>query len=872
MTVKKLLLIDGSNLMFRAYYATAYSGNLMKNSHGEYTNAVFGMANMLNLILKEEFTHILVAFDKGKSTYRHKEYEDYKAGRKPMPDEFRQQLPLIREITEKLGIFIHESEDLEADDIIGILTKKYYDEFDDIEIISNDKDLYQLLNHKVNMRISKRGLEPEKIFTEKDLMNELGITPAQVPDLKGLMGDSSDNLPGIPGVGEKTALKLLKEYETIETLLKNVNELKGKLKERVQNHGEEALKWRKLATIITDYDLGISLDDIEYNGFDEEALIEFYERLEFHTFIKRLEKIQKKESIKYTVLTNDDVIEEALDDNGYIILEAFKDNYHQAEKLGLAVVIKDQYYFIPYETLLKSKAAITYLESHAFEKYTFDLKKTQVLLKQDGINIHNVPFDLLLAAYVINPSFTKDDFKVVVSNFDYQDVPYKEDVYGKGANQKIPAPSVFQEYAVKQAIAIQSLKEELTKQLKKQNQFKLYTDVEIPLTTILGDMEFVGVRLDLEALNAFNDQLETEIESLTKSIHDDAGETFNISSPKQLGEVLFEKLELPSYKKSKTGYSTNIDVLNKLKDKHPIIDKIIRYRSITKLQSTYVKGLKESMHDDGKIHTIYKQAFTQTGRLSSIEPNLQNIPIRTELGRDLRKVFIPEENHVLLASDYSQIELRVLAHMANEQTLIKAFKDGEDIHSITGKQIFEKDEITSNERRIAKAVNFGIIYGQSAWGLSDDLGISQKDADTFINRYYKRFSGISTFMDSIIEKAKNDGYVETMFNRRRYIPEVNSRVYQQRELGKRTAMNAPLQGSAADIIKIAMVNIDRALKKEKMKTTMILQIHDELVFTVPKDEQEKAESLITKVMEDAVELKVPLTVSLAIGDNLNEAK
>lgn len=872
MTVKKLLLIDGSNLMFRAYYATAYSGNLMKNSHGEYTNAVFGMANMLNLILKEEFTHILVAFDKGKSTYRHKEYEDYKAGRKPMPDEFRQQLPLIREITEKLGIFIHESEDLEADDIIGILTKKYYDDFDDIEIISNDKDLYQLLNHKVNMRISKRGLEPEKIFTEKDLMNELGITPAQVPDLKGLMGDSSDNLPGIPGVGEKTALKLLKEYETIETLLKNVNELKGKLKERVQNHGEEALKWRKLATIITDYDLGISLDDIEYNGFDEEALIEFYERLEFHTFIKRLEKTQKKESIKYTVLTNDDVIEEALDDNGYIILEAFKDNYHQAEKLGLAVVIKDQYYFIPYETLLKSKAAITYLESHAFEKYTFDLKKTQVLLKQDGINIHNVPFDLLLAAYVINPSFTKDDFKVVVSNFDYQDVPYKEDVYGKGAKQKIPAPSVFQEYAVKQAIAIQSLKEELTKQLKKQNQFKLYTDVEIPLTTILGDMEFVGVRLDLEALNAFNDQLETEIESLTKSIHDDAGETFNISSPKQLGEVLFEKLELPSYKKSKTGYSTNIDVLNKLKDKHPIIDKIIRYRSITKLQSTYVKGLKESMHDDGKIHTIYKQAFTQTGRLSSIEPNLQNIPIRTELGRDLRKVFIPEENHVLLASDYSQIELRVLAHMANEQTLIKAFKDGEDIHSITGKQIFEKDEITSNERRIAKAVNFGIIYGQSAWGLSDDLGISQKDADTFINRYYKRFSGISTFMDSIIEKAKNDGYVETMFNRRRYIPEVNSRVYQQRELGKRTAMNAPLQGSAADIIKIAMVNIDRALKKEKMKTTMILQIHDELVFTVPKDEQEKAESLITKVMEDAVELKVPLTVSLAIGDNLNEAK
>jgi len=870
--MKKLLLIDGSNLMFRAYYATAYSGNLMQNSRGEYTNAVFGMANMLNLILKEEFSHILVAFDKGKSTYRHKEYEAYKAGRKPMPDEFREQLPLIKEITERLGIFTYETEALEADDIIGILTKKYYDDFDDIEIISNDKDLYQLLNHKVNMRISKRGLEPEKIFTEKTLDEELGIKPKQVPDLKGLMGDASDNLPGIPGVGEKTALKLIKEYGDIETLLKNVNELKGKLKERVEQHGEEALKWRKLATVITEYDLPISLKDIEYNGFDEDSLIAFYEKLEFHTFIKRLEKNNKKETVKFTVLTNDETIETALDDDAFIILEAFNDNYHNAEKLGLAVVIKDKQYFIPYETLIKSKAAKAYLESHAFEKYTFDLKKMLVMLKQDGLNVANVTFDLLLAAYVINPSYTKDDFKVVAANFDYQDVPYKEDVYGKGAKQKVPAPSVFQDYAIRQAIAVKALKDELIKTLKDQNQFKLFNDIEMPLTSILADMEYTGVRLDVEALDAFNEQLEEEITSLTDAIHEDAGETFNISSPKQLGEILFEKLDLPSYKKSKTGYSTNVDVLKKLKDKHEIIDKIIRYRTLTKLQSTYVKGLKDSLHDDGKIHTIYKQAFTQTGRLSSIEPNLQNIPIRTEIGRDLRKVFIPEENHLMLASDYSQIELRVLAHMANEQTLIKAFKADEDIHSITGKEIFEKDTITSNERRIAKAVNFGIIYGQSAWGLSDDLEISQKEADTFINRYYKKFSGISTFMDKIIEQAKDKGYVETMFNRRRYIPEVKSKIYQQRELGKRTAMNAPLQGTAADIIKIAMVQIDKALKKEKLNAKMILQIHDELVFTIPKEEEDKATKLIKKVMEEACELKVPLTVSLAVGANLDEAK
>ncbi len=872
--MRKLLLIDGSNIMFRAYYATAYSGNLMQNSKGEYTNAVFGLANMLNAIINESFTHVVVAFDKGKETFRHKEYEAYKAKRKAMPDEFRMQLDWIRELIDHLGFLQYEDEALEADDIIGSLTTQYYDDFDEIEIISNDRDLFQLLNNKVTLRLSKRGVQPEMRYTKKHLNDELNITPSQIPDLKGLMGDSSDNLPGVPGVGEKTALKLLQEYGSIETLLANQHELKGKLKERIQNHEKEAVLCKRLATIITDERLPIELHQMEYTGINQEALIDFYQRMEFHSLIKRLDTKKPSQKVIKAIEMIDD--HEALP-NSYpkesiLLLERFGDNYHLAEPLGFFVYSEDNAFYVKYQTALKSSTFVAYLTSTEHLKMTFDVKAMMVQLFKENIHLQGVQFDLLLAAYVLNPLNTKEDFKVVVQNFDYHDIPYHEEVYGKGAKQAIPTDQSIANYAYKKALAIKALEQTLKEKLKNQDQERLFYAIEMPLAKTLAKMEFRGIRVDRDALEQLDEDLGREIDLVSEKIHQHAGTQFNISSPKQLGEILFEKLALPSYKKSKTGYSTNVDVLHKLQGKHPIIEDILRYRTLTKLQSTYVKGLVSAMHDDGKIHTIYKQAFTQTGRLSSVEPNLQNIPIRTEMGRLIRKVFVPEENDRLIASDYSQIELRVLAHMADEDTLINAFNHHQDIHTMTAQEIFEKASITANERRIAKAVNFGIIYGQSAWGLSEEIGIGQKEAEAFIDRYYKKFSKIAAFMDAIIDQARDHGYVQTLLKRRRYIPEIHSKIYAQRELGKRTAMNAPIQGSAADIIKIAMVEIDRKLVEGKFDSTLILQIHDELVFNVKKHEEKAVQKLIQEVMEQALKLNVPLTVSISSGENLDDAK
>jgi DNA polymerase-1 len=870
--MKKLLLIDGSNVMFRAYYATAYSGNLMQNTHGEYTNAIFGLANMFNAIIKEEFTHVLVAFDKGKETFRHKEFEDYKAKRTAMPQEFVQQLPYVTEIVDKLGFFQYEEEALEADDIIGSMVEKFYDDFDAIEIISNDKDLFQLLNKKVTIRQSKRGVQPERSYTVDDLYEDYKLAPYQIPDLKGLMGDSSDNIPGIPGVGEKTALKLLHDYGTIEEVLKNLNELKGKLKERVSEHGKQALFCKRLATIIKQDPLeAITLDKIEYKGVKTDELIEFYQRMDFHSLIKRLDTPTESKEESFKIIKTDDDIKKTLNADGVLLLESYGDNYHKAHHLGFVYVNQKGACFIPFKEAIASKAFKDYLESD-YIKATFDLKRLYVSLLSVDLTIKNVTFDLLLAAYVLNPLNTKEDFKVIVSNFDYQDVPYYEEVYGKGAKSEIPEANNYIQYALKKAYAIKALKPTLDQMITDQGQHSLLYDIEIPLAYTLGNMEATGIKVDIDALNQLDEFLNQEISDLTESIYDDAGETFNIASPKQLGVILFEKLGLPSYKKSKTGYSTNVDVLNKLKSKHPIIEKIMLYRTLSKLQSTYVKGLSEAIFEDGMIHTIYKQAFTQTGRLSSIEPNLQNIPIRTERGREIRKVFIPNEGDILLASDYSQIELRVLAHMANEVNLIKAFKEDQDIHTITAKEIFEKDTITASDRRIAKAVNFGIIYGQSAWGLSDELGISRDEAERFIDRYYTRFSGIAGFMDSVIETAKKDGFVKTILNRRRYIPEMHSKIYAQRELGKRTAMNAPIQGSAADIIKIAMIKIESVMKEKQLKSKLILQIHDELVFNVKQDELNLMKTLVKETMEEAIDLLVPLKVNLEVGANLNDAK
>lgn len=866
--------MDGSNIMFRAYYGTAYSGNLMQNSKGQYTNAVFGFVNMMNSVLKEDFTHMLVAFDKGSKTFRHESFPDYKGGRSPMPDEFRSQIDYIHQSLDVLGVKQHEIALIEADDIIGTLAVQYYDQFDEIEIISNDKDLLQLVNDKVSLRSSKKGMQNYILYTPEALQEAMGVRPDQITDLKGLMGDASDNLPGIPGVGEKTAVKLLAAHETLEGVLDHKEEIKGKLGERIREYFEDAILCKQIATIKTDVELEFGLDDIEYKGENQEEMIDFFKELELHSLIKkfnRTHKVEKKE-FNYKIIKDPFEVDDILEDGSNVVLESYNSYYHAATPLGFGISNSKGNFFVPYDLLFTSMNFQMFLSDPKFKKNVFDVKKMSVILMKDNVYLEGIDFDLLLAAYILNPSNTKEDFRVIVSNFEYDQVSYLEEVYGKGRKYLIPEVETYAMYACKKAFAIGELKERLESELKENKQYDLFKEIELPLAFVLADMEFTGISVDMSKLKSLNTNIKEKIDVLTTEIIELAGYEFNISSPKQLGEVLFDKLQLPFAKKTKTGYSTNVDVLNKLLGYHPIIEKIMLYRTLTKLYSTYVVGLENAVLGDGKIHTIYRQAFTSTGRLSSVEPNLQNIPIRYEEGREIRKVFVPTLGTKLLASDYSQIELRVLAHMAEEKVLIEAFKNKEDIHTKTAKQIFDKEKITSLERRQAKAVNFGIIYGQTSFGLSEEINITPKDAKRFIEKYYETFPGIKKFMDQVVEDATSNGYAETIYNRRRYLPELHSSVYMQREAGKRNAMNAPIQGSAADIIKIAMIRIYNEMKKRKLRSKLLLQIHDELVFDVHQDEVEEMETLVRDTMEQCVSLKVPLVVDQAFGDNLYDTK
>ncbi|MCK5761852.1 MAG: DNA polymerase I, partial [Candidatus Izimaplasma sp.] len=616
------------------------------------------------------------------------------------------------------------------------------------------------------------------------------------------------------------------------------------------------------------------LEDVLYNGVLEDKMLEFFKELELHSLIKKFNKKSNVvlEQLNYEIIDDVYKLDKLLINDSFLVLETFNPYYHEAETLGFGLVNKFGNFFIPYDIVHQSLSMQMYLSDESIKKNVFNAKMMEVVLKRDGYELKGVEFDLLLAAYILNPNNTKEDFRVIVTNFDYDNVPYLEEVYQKGVKYSIPPMEKYGEYAVKKAIAIKNLKEELLKDLTSNKQLSLLNDMELPLASILAHMEFEGINVNRQKLESLNHDIKGKIDAITKEIYSLAGFEFNIASPKQLGEVLFDKLQLPFAKKTKTGYSTNVDVLNKLKTYHPIIEKVMTFRTLSKLYSTYIVGLENAILGDGKIHTIYRQAFTSTGRLSSVEPNLQNIPIRYPEGREIRKVFIPRDDNSLLASDYSQIELRVLAHMANETTLIEAFKNNEDIHKKTAQQIFDKEEISTLERRQAKAVNFGIIYGQSAWGLSEEINISPKDAERFIAKYYQTFSEIKIFMDKVVKDATNLGYASTLLNRRRYLPELRSSVYMQREAGKRNAMNAPIQGTAADIMKIAMIQIFNEMKKRKLKSRMLLQIHDELVFDVYPDELDTMDNLVKEVMENCIDLLVPLKVDQSFGKNLYETK
>lgn len=862
--MEKIILVDGNNLLFRSYYATAYNGNFMKNSKGFPTNALFGFSNMINkIILEEKPTYILVAFDKGK-TFRHEKYSEYKAGRIEMPDELRLQFPIAKKLLELMGIKYYEIENYEADDIIGTFSKfcdntKYIG-----TIISSDKDLLQLITDSVDIKLLKSKdyirYNPESFY------EEYKIKPINIIDLKSLMGDSSDNIKGVKGIGEKTALKLLQEYKTLNGIYENIDKISGKTKEKLIDGKNDAYISYELATIVTNVPIEISIDDIKYKG-NQAGLNDLYEELEFYSFLKK-DKVEKEITKPFDVKIIKNIGEINVEGDCAVYLEILGTNYHNSKILGMGVYNENSSIYIPLEILKQQPDFL--LKNN---KYTYDIKKTYVSFKWNNININNINYDAMIAGYLLDYN-VKDDIAYLANQFDY-DIPFYENIYGK--NNKLSEPNNIDIIAYNSVLKAKFIYETyniFNEKLNNENMIELFNDIEIPLSYTLGDMEYNGVYVDKEILNQMGIEIKNKIFEVEKNIYEIVGHEFNISSPQQLGTVLFEELNLPSKKKGKTGYSTAADVLNKLVDKHPIINMIIEYRMLTKLYNTYIEGLISSIHPDGKVHTIYTQTLTRTGRLSSIEPNLQNIPIRYEYGKLIRKAFLPSPNSLILSSDYSQIELRVLAHMANVEALIDAFNNDIDIHTKTASDIFNVpiSEVTKSMRRIAKAVNFGIIYGISGYGLSENLGISTKEASNFIEQYLNTYPGIKTYMDETIKKAHENKYVKTLFNRKRNIPELDNKNYMIRSGAERIALNTPIQGTSADIIKIAMVEASKKLKESNMKTKMILQVHDELIFDVFKDELDIVKEIVKETMEGVCKMSVPLKVDIEVGTDWYDAK
>lgn len=862
--MEKIILVDGNNLLFRSYYATAYNGNFMKNSKGFPTNALFGFSNMINkIILEEKPTYILVAFDKGK-TFRHEKYSEYKAGRIEMPDELRLQFPIAKKLLELMGIKYYEIENYEADDIIGTFSKFCDNTKYTGTIISSDKDLLQLITDSVDIKLLKSKdyirYNPESFY------KEYKIKPINIIDLKSLMGDSSDNIKGVKGIGEKTALKLLQEYKTLNGIYENIDKISGKTKEKLIDGKNDAYISYELATIVTNVPIEISIDDIKYKG-NQAGLNDLYEELEFYSFLKK-DKVEKEITKPFDVKIIKNIGEINVEGDCAVYLEILGTNYHNSKILGMGVYNENSSIYIPLEILKQQPDFL--LKNN---KYTYDIKKTYVSFKWNNINIDNINYDAMIAGYLLDYN-VKDDIAYLANQFDY-DIPFYENIYGK--NNKLSEPNNIDIIAYNSVLKAKFIYETyniFNEKLNNENMIELFNDIEIPLSYTLGDMEYNGVYVDKEILNQMGIEIKNKIFEVEKNIYEIVGHEFNISSPQQLGTVLFEELNLPSKKKGKTGYSTAADVLNKLVDKHPIINMIIEYRMLTKLYNTYIEGLISSIHPDGKVHTIYTQTLTRTGRLSSIEPNLQNIPIRYEYGKLIRKAFLPSPNSLILSSDYSQIELRVLAHMANVEALIDAFNNDIDIHTKTASDIFNVpiSEVTKSMRRIAKAVNFGIIYGISGYGLSENLGISTKEASNFIEQYLNTYPGIKTYMDETIKKAHENKYVKTLFNRKRNIPELDNKNYMIRSGAERIALNTPIQGTSADIIKIAMVEASKKLKENNMKTKMILQVHDELIFDVFKDELDMVKEIVKETMEGVCKMSVPLKVDIEVGTDWYDAK
>ncbi len=857
-----ILLIDGNSLLFRAYHATAYRGNFMSTSQGIPTNAIFGFANMINKAIKLlEPKYVMVAWDTGKPTFRHESFEEYKGTRKEVEMELKVQFPMVREYLDAYPIFQYEEVGLEADDIIGSIAKQYPN--DKIHILSSDKDLLQLIDDTTDVFLMKKGVTEMKLMDEKALMEDMEITPLQIIDMKALSGDSADNIPGVRGIGDKTAVKLLHAYQTLEGVYENIESLKGKQKEKLIEDKAIAFMSKELATIKIDCAFDFALDQFLYTS-NGETLNNFYRKYEMNSLMVKETKIEKK-ILNYQVITS--LTEMVVEFEMFVILDYDNENFHQATLYGMMLQNSIGVYYISLEHMMTDKVCNDYL-SNEITKCTYDVKMLYHLLDRYGLSYNGFNNDLMIASFLNDNSIINYDR--FVDAFHYQEDKKKQDIYGKAGKPIMIDESDKLDYLNKQIQMFSVCKEAVFVQLREKELEFIYRDVELKVAYILFTMEKEGITTSHSVLDEIGNTTLLKIKQFEKEIFEIVGHEFNVNSPKQLGEVLFDELRLKSNKKR----STAIDVLEKMVGVHPIATLLIQYRKYQKIYSTYTEGLKKHILKDGKIHTVFNQCLTQTGRLSSSEPNLQNLSVKDDDAKQVRRAFEASENHILFTVDYSQIELRVLAHMANEEKMVAAFNQGIDIHAKTAMEVFgcEVDAVDSTMRRQAKVVNFGIVYGQSEFGLSEELGITRNDAKEFMEKYFTSYPQIHSFMDETIEGCKKNGYVTTLFNRRRYIPEISDANYMTREFGKRAAMNAPIQGSAADLIKIAMIKVYELMQHQGVKSKMILQVHDELVFDVVEEEKEWMEKLVVEGMEQAYELVVPLVVDYGFGKNYYEVK
>ena len=865
----KLIIIDGNSLLFRAYYATAYPGvEIMRNQDGIPTNAIFAFSNMMNKIVSglKKGEGIIVAFDAAKHNFRHDALETYKANRKPAPADLVEQFPIARDFLKSFGIFQFEEEGFEGDDIAGTIAKKAEKEGYDVTIYTSDRDFLQLVSNRITVNIIRKGLSDVVPMSPEKVLEEYGFAPLQIIDYKGLRGDTSDNLPGIPGIGEKTAVKLIQEYGSFDEIIANADNIKGKVGEAIKEHQDIGRISRDLAIIKTDIELPFNVVDTVYEGYSFKLISEFCQKYGLKQFMNKIDSKWKKEELDSQNVSFETVSSlkgiELSNDIGIALDFENVDDYYESDIYGLAITDKYGRYYIPIEDALKDQATLNILKDENYHKYCFDFKSIKVALSHFDIEINGLVFDLLIASYLIDSTIT-NDVEAVFNLFGF-------DISSKQSDELSLFSSSDPSKTIKVAHFSLQLAPRIRAELVKVNALDLYNNLELPLVNTLADMEIEGFPLDIKILDELGDVYKKKIEDISNEIYELAGEKFNIASPKQIGEILFNKLGLPANKKG----STSVEALKELVDKHPIVEKILEYRKYFKLVSTYIDGLKPHVYKDGKIHTSFNQALTQTGRLSSSNPNLQNISTRDEEGKNIRKAFhYPNNEYEILSLDYSQIELRILAHLSNCPALKSVFESDEDIHSATAKKIFKlSDEPTSQQRRKAKTVNFGIIYGISDWGLADQLEIPVYEAREIISNFYEAFPEVSEFFKKIVDNALKDGYVSTMHGRRRYLRELHDSNYQVREFAKRAAMNAPIQGSAADLIKFAMIKVDKAIKDAGLKSKMVLQIHDELIFKVCKDEKEILYKLVKDKMTHALDLSVPLEVDGGFGESWYEAK